>query len=83
MKEQILFKRSKEMERKIRINSALGLDNKDNKSFNYLGKEIKNKKNQFKSIFDSKLVDKLLYYFDKETRIKIISNKINNDEKNS
>ena len=82
MKKQFFFKRNEEAQKLNRINSALGLDDKDSKIYNYLGKEI-NKKNKkkYKSIFENKLFDKLLNYYDDNTRIQIISNKINEEEK--
>ena len=82
MKKQIFFKRNEEAQKLNRINNALGLDDKDRKIYNYLGKEI-NKKNKkkYKSIFENKLFDKLLNYYDDNTRIQIISNKINEEEK--
>ena len=80
MKEEIFFKKNKDLEKKQRINSALEIDVKENKKFNYLGKERKIKKNEHKSIFESKLVDKLLDYCDEKTRLQIISNKIVNEE---
>ena len=60
----------------------MGSTDKKIRISNYLGKEINKKNNnKYKSIFNSKLFNKILHYCDEETRIQIISNKINNDEK--
>ena len=83
IREQFFFKKNKDLQKKMRINSSLGIDDKPIKSFNYLGEEIKKKRNQYKCIFDLKLFDKLINYFDKDTRIQIMSNKLTNEKKNN
>ena len=50
--------------------------------YNYLGKIIKNeKKLGYKSIFDNKYFDKILPHCFKNVKEKIITQKINNEEK--
>ena len=82
MIEPLIFKKNKERQRKSRIESAIGIEDKNIK-YNYLGKEIKQKKKGFKSIFLSKsnLVNKILYYCDKNTKIQIMTDRIDNQEK--
>ena len=83
IKEEIFLKKNKELEKRQRINNALEIDEKEIKNLDYLGKERKKKKNEYKSIFESKSIDKLLHYCDKKTRLQIISNKVVNEENNS
>ena len=79
---QFFFKKNKEKQKIFRVDNALGSTDKKIRISNYLGKEINKKNNnKYKSIFDSKFFNKILHYCDEETRIQIISNKINNDEK--
>lgn len=78
--EQFFFKKNKEIQKKFRVDNALGSSDKKIRLCNYLGKEINKKNNnKYKSIFDSKFLNKILHYCDEDTRIQIISNKISND----
>ena len=81
-KEQIFLKKNNELEKRQRINNALEIDEKEIKKLDYLGKERRKKKNEYKSIFESKSIDKLLHYCDEKTRLQIISNKVVNEENN-
>lgn len=78
MQRNLFFKGNKERQRILRIDSAVAYD-KNKKIYDYLGNERKPKKNEYKSIFNKKLVNKLMNYYDEETRVQIINNKINNE----
>ena len=79
---QFMFRRGLEDEKKFRIESALGVVKLKKPIYNYLGKMIKNeKKIEYKSIFDNKYFDKILPHCFKNVKEKIITQKINNEEK--
>jgi hypothetical protein len=82
IKKQKFLKKNYELEKRQRINNALEIDEKEIKKLDYLGKERKKKKNGYKSIFESKSIDKLLHYCEEKTRLQIISNKVVNEENN-
>jgi len=80
IKDQLIFKRGEEQEKRHKINRVLG--SKDARPIsNYLGKIVNNKKNEYKSIFDNKYFDKILLYCNKDIRYDIITQKINNEAK--
>ena len=79
---QFMFRRGLVDEKKFRIESALGIIKQKRPLYNYLGKIIKNeKKLEYKSIFDNKYFDKILPHCFKNVKDKIITQKINNEEK--
>lgn len=78
MQRNLFFKGNKERQRILRIDSAVAYD-KNKKIYDYLGNERKPKKIEYKSLFNKKLVNKLMNYYDEETRVQIINNKINNE----
>ena len=78
MQRNLFFKGNKERERILRIDSAVAFD-KNRKIYDYLGNERKIKRNEFKPLFNMKLVKNLMNYYDEDTRVQIINNKINNE----
>ena len=78
IKDQLIFKRGEEQEKRYKIDRVLGA--KDARPIsNYLGKIVNNKKNEYKSIFDNKHFDKILLYCNKDVKYDILSQKINNE----
>ena len=78
IKDQLIFKRGEEQEKKYKIDRVLGA--KDTRTIsNYLGKIVNNKKNEYKSIFDNKHFDKILLYCNKDVKYDILTQKINNE----
>lgn len=78
MQRNLFFKGNKERERILRIDSAVAFD-KNRKIYDYLGNERKIKRNEFKPLFNMKLVKNLMNYYDEDTRVQIINNKIKNE----
>lgn len=78
MQKNLFFEGNKERQRRLRIDHAVAFD-KDKKIYDYLGKERKLKKNEYKPLFNMKLVNKIMNYYDEETRVQIINSKINNE----
>ena len=79
IEKQCLFKKNPEKEKKNRIESALGIMKEERPIINYLGKILKRKKIEYKSIFNNKHFDKILNHCNKDIRDKIITQKINNE----
>ena len=78
MQRNLFYKGNKERERILRIDSAVAFD-KNRKIYDYLGNERKIKRNEFKPLFNMKLVKNLMNYYDEDTRVQIINNKIKNE----
>lgn len=78
IKDQLIFKRGEEQEKRHKIDRVLGP--KDARPIsNYLGKIVNNKKSGYKSIFDNKYFDKILLYCNKDIKYDILTQKINNE----
>jgi hypothetical protein len=78
MQRNLFFKGNEEKQRKLRIDSAVSFE-KNNKIYDYLGNERKMKKNEFKPLFNKKLITKIMHYYDEETRVQILNNKYQNE----
>jgi hypothetical protein len=78
MQRNLFFKGNKERERILRIDSAVAFD-KNRKIYDYLGNERKIKRNEFKPLFNMKLINKIMHYYDEETRVQILNNKYQNE----
>ena len=78
MQRNLFFKGNKERERILRIDSAVAFD-KNRKIYDYLGNERKIKRNEFKPLFNMKLVNEIINYYDEETRVQILNNRINDE----
>ena len=78
MQRNLFFKGNEEKQRKLRIDSAVSFE-KNNKIYDYLGNERKMKKNEFKPLFNKKLITKIMHYYDEDTRVQILNNKYHNE----
>jgi hypothetical protein len=78
MQRNLFFKGNKERQRQLRIESAVAYE-KNKKIYDYLGNERKQKKNEFKPLCNMKLVNDIINYYDEETRVQILNNRINDE----
>jgi len=82
MQRNLFFKGNKERQRILRIDSAVAFE-ENRKIYDYLGNERIMKRNEYKPLFNMKMVKKLMNYCDEETRIKIRNSRISNEKKNN